>query len=240
MDALPSSSPTLESLLNPSVVEVRSEVPVMREQMIFEAACSLGARGGLSDQSQKIRKSLELQSAALDKFNFQPLMTREGMLPPVVTEEQDSIRQEGEKDKRSARVIYRMVQEARLVTIAPTWRDYLYVGLPEAGKVDMPHKSFYPANDAEKSVWKKAVNECWKAGVSQADGVFNENMARFERDYFGMIRYKMLAAHNMVESLKVGTEIKPVSGNRTEIIIDDQRYRILGSGGLVPDNGKWK
>jgi len=238
MDALPAN--TLESLLNPAKIEVRNPVPQIREQMIWEAACSLGARGGLADRSQTIRATLERLSSKLDRLSFQPLMTKEGMLPPVVSEEIDSVRQEGEKDKRAAGVIYRMVHEAQLVMIAPTWRDYFFSGFPAEVKVEMPHKSFFPANEGEKVVWVKAVTECWKSGVLQADSIFNENASRFDRDYVGMLRYKHLARQGMGESLKVGTDIREVSGNKTEMVIDDQRYRILGSGGLVPDAGKWK
>lgn len=237
MDAIP---PNLESLLNPSVAEVKTVVPHMREQMIWEAACSLGARGGMASQSKFISDTLDSQASSMDRLSFQYFMTSEGMLPPVVTEERDSIRQEGDKDKRSAGVIYRMVREARLVTIAPTWRDYLYAGLTAETFVEMPHKSFNPANEEEKSVWRRAVTECWKAGVAQADGVFDENLSRFERDFTGTVRYRMLAARNMTEGLKIGTEVKASSGSRTELVIDDQRFRILGSGGLIPDSGKWK
>lgn len=237
MDALP---PNLEMLLNPAVAEVRSTVPRMREQMIWEAACSLGARGGLANRTLEIRKALDARAPQLDRFSFQPFMTTEGMLPPVIAEERDPVRQEGDKDKRSASFIYRMVREARLVTIAPTWRDYLFAGLVQDVSVEMPHKSFNPANAAEKEIWRRAVTECWSAGVAQADGVFNENMSRFERDYYGTIRYKMLAGRGMVEGLRVGTEFRAVSGNSTEIIIDDQRYRITGAGGLIPDSRRWK
>lgn len=237
MDALP---PSLDSLLAPSYVESRDAVPRLREQMIWEASCSLGARAGLANRSREIQAQLEVNAPQLDRMSFQPFMTSEGMLPPVISEERDPVRQEGEKDKRAAGFIYRMVREARLVTVAPTWRDYLFAGLSSQVKVEMPHKTFTPTNDAEKAVWRKAVTECWGAGVAQANGVFEENLFRFERDYYGSIRYKMLASRGMVETLKVGAEYKPVTGSRTEIVIDDQRYRITSAGGLVPDAGKWK
>lgn len=237
MDAQP---PSLDSLLSPAAAEVRSAIPRMREQMIWEAACSLGARGGLAHRSHEIHAQLEERAPQLDRLSFQPFMTSEGLLPPVISEERDSIRLEGERNKRAAGTIYRVVREARIVTMAPTWRDYLFAGLPLEVKVEMPHQSFNPANSAEKTVWRQAVNECWKAGVAQADGVLEENFFRFERDYYGSIRYKMLVSNGMYEGLKIGAEYTPVSGSRTEIIIDDQRYRITNAGGLVPDAGKWK
>lgn len=238
MDGLP--PPSLDALLNPTVVEVRSAVPQMREQMIWEAACSLGARGGLVERSAQIKSLVDARAAQLDRLTFQPFMSPEGMLPPVVTEEVESVRQEGERDKRAAGVIYRMVREARFVTVAPTWRDYLFAGLVFNGKVEMPHKSFLPSNDEEKKVWQKAVKDCWGAGVAQADGIITENLARFEREYTGMVRYKYLVARGMAENPKLGAEVRPVSGNRYEIVVDDQRFRITGAGGLVNDAGRWK
>lgn len=237
MDALP---PNLDVLLNPSVAEVRSQIPHLRQKMLWDAGCSVGARGGLAHRSEHLRSVLEAQAPQLDRLSFQPFMTSEGMLPPVITEERDSIRQEGTKDKRAAGFIYRMVSEARLVTVAPTWRDYLFAGLAGGTQVEMPDKVFLPVSGDEKAIWKRAVSECWQAGVAQADGIFTENLARFERDYYGMIRYKMLASRGMVEGLKVGTDFRAVSGNSQEMVVDDHRIRIFGAGGLVPDERKWK
>ncbi len=92
MDALP---PSLDALVNPVVVESRAgDVPRMREQMLRDAACSLGLRGGLANRSTGILKFLDEGGGVLDRFTFQPFMSSEGMLPPVVVEEIDATRQE--------------------------------------------------------------------------------------------------------------------------------------------------
>ena len=238
MDALP---PSLDALVNPVVVESRAgDVPRMREQMLRDAACSLGIRGGLANRSTGILKFLDEGGVILDRFTFQPFMSSEGMLPPVVVEEIDATRQEGSYNKRSASVIYRMIKDAQFVMVAPTWRNYLYSGLSSSLKVEMPHKALMPSNSAEQAVWKSEVTRCWNMGIAQADAIFDENMSRFERDYLGMARYKMLVGRGMAENIKVGKDIREVTGSRTELIVDDQRYRITDPGGLVSDRTKWK
>ena len=240
MDTIPVD---LEKLLNPtpSAYVLKSEVPEMRAKMLRDAACSLGVRGGLNWRSQDIRRSLELSSGSLDKFSFQSFVTADGMLPPVVTEQQDVVKQDDSLSKRSAGVIYRMIQPARLVMQTPTWRDYLYVGLADlSGRIEMPHESLLPVSDGEKTVWRAAVQECWSTGVAQADVVFEENLNRLKRDYAGMIRYRMLLANGMADQIVVASETRPVAGDSQEMAIDSRTVSITRSGALQPDQSKWK
>lgn len=239
MDSLPAD---LNALVSPPAISVSvDDIPELRGRFLSDAACSLGARGGLAKRASQIRLEIEGSKSLLDQsFNFQTVLLGGGMLPPVVTEARDAVRQDGPGVIRFAGAIYRIVAAERLVTVAPSWRDYLYVGLVSADRVDAPHDAFLPKTAAEKQIWSRTVVDCWEKGVSQANMVFKMNLDRLNRDYEGMIRYRLLVAKGMFVPPSVGVEQQRVGGDASHLVVDDQTYRISSGGRFQFDGGKWK
>lgn len=239
MDALPAD---LSALAAPvAVIAKEVDIPEIRQRLLLEAACSVGARGGLAARSQEIRGKLASKAADLDRiFSFQTVMLPSSLLPPVITEALESVRQDDGRTIRYAGAIYRIVEPERLVTVAPTWRDYLYTGLTDAATVEMPHDSMLPKTQAERDKWSRNVKDCWAKGVAQADTILQMNLDRIQRDFTGMLRYRLLALKGMVVEPRVGVERQATSGNGSELVIDDQTFRISTGTRFQLEDRKWK
>nr|WP_323129540.1 type IV secretory system conjugative DNA transfer family protein [Klebsiella pneumoniae] len=58
--------------------------------MLNDAAHTIGFRGGKAERAKEIRAALENQRSNLDyMYSFQPLISSEGYLPPVIAEAKD-------------------------------------------------------------------------------------------------------------------------------------------------------
>lgn len=238
MDALPVD---LQTLVNPPAAVVRQEeIPVLRSEMLRTAACSLGARGGLLARSKAIRAEVERNRPILERYRFQSVMLTGGMLPPVISEAREAVKQDSPKLRRIAGVVYRIEAPERFVTVAPTWRDYVFRGLPDGGTVEAPPPNFLPKGDAEQEFWRKTVTSCWTKGFEQADQIFDINMSRLERDFSGMLRYKQLVVSGMIVPPKMGVERQASSGSATELVVEDEVHSIVGTSAFQKDPAKWK
>ncbi|WP_264766462.1 type IV secretory system conjugative DNA transfer family protein [Klebsiella pneumoniae] len=64
--------------------------PIVTGSMLNDAAHTIGFRGGKAERAKEIRAALENQRSNLDyMYSFQPLISSEGYLPPVIAEAKD-------------------------------------------------------------------------------------------------------------------------------------------------------
>jgi len=239
-DTLPA---TLDALINPSVKNDSKvpEVSAVRAKALRDTAFSVGARGGLLYQSKQIMAGINHESVDLDRiFQFGALQLKSGVLPPVITVANDAVESRGLFTLHVAGEIYRIKVPARFVTAMPSWRDYLYVGLKEGETVEAPHSSLLPKGPGEREIWVRSVKEGWKAGVMQANEIYEANVSRLKRDFNGMIRYKMLYVKGMITAPEVAGTTAVAAGNGDELSVNDSIYRITGSSKLETDSRKWK
>jgi defect-in-organelle-trafficking protein DotC len=214
---------------SPGAAVVPTDTLSARQRAVQEAACSIGARGGLASAGARISKWLESRADTLDaKFPFGILLLRDGVLPAVVTESRDLVSQDrGQDSIRYGKLQYRMVEQARFVTVTPTWRDYLYAGLPSsAERVTLPASGLLPRDSDEKSVWTEAVRRCWSDGEAQAKAIEDLNFNRFERDYAGMTRFRILVQRGVITAPVVSTQIAEAIRKAGELTLDDVTKRI--------------
>lgn len=239
MDAVPAQ---LEALTAP-VAEIRQavDIPPLRVKMLYDAACSAGARGGLSARGKAIQEELDRKASVLDRlYPFQAVMLSNGLLPPVISEALDNVKQEVPNAIRYAGAVYRIEAPERFVTVAPTWRDFLLRGLGGEESIKLPQADFMPKSSAERTLWKNVVTECWDKGVAQADAIFDLNYSRLERDFKGMVRYRLLAVRGMVNEPRVGIDRKASGGNGNELIVDDQLFQVTAPVDFRRDAAKWR
>lgn len=239
MDGLP---PNLDALMSPPAIESAATAESdARARLMSEAACSIGARGGLSARADAIRRSLDARASELDRaYPFQTVMLSGMVMPPVISEALRSVRQDDGQTVRFAGAIYRIIAPEHLVTVAPTWRDYLYEGLTVEGKIELPHASLLPKSSDDKAVWQQSVKACWAKGVDQANSIFSLNLAHLTQDFSGMLRYKLLSVKGMVSDPRYSVERHPTAGNGRELIVDDQTYRITAGSRFQLEDRKWK
>lgn len=212
----------------------------IRFDAVRDTALALGSRAGMLARAEEINVSLRSREADLDRiYNFTTLFLREKVMPPVVVEARDSVTQDTDRMLRTADRIYRIDIPERLVTVVPTWRDYLYTGLIAAEPVGQPHAALLPRDENERAVWERGVEEGWSAGQRQADAVFDANMARLRRDYEGMLRYMLLLARGMITKPAVAASHSVVTGDSKEMKVNDTVYAITKSSGLVTKPESW-
>lgn len=210
----------------------------LRVAALKQAALTLGAQAGLAWRSKKIDAELEKKATYLRNiFNFDALILDHNVLPPVLTEGDQTLNLNDPQTIRLASKTYKIVQNAQFVTAPPTWRTYLFM---DYNKPELPDKTLLPENAAEQQVWQQEIQVGWESGVRQADTIYAENLAELRRDYEGMILYRKLLAKHMVTPPYVATTRLGVTGDKNQININDQVLRISALSALQTDPQKWK
>lgn len=238
-------APDLEALKRYSApasqVEQNEQVTAIRAANLRDAALSVGAHGGLVHQSKNLVESFEKRATYLDKiFQFSALMLRDQVFPPVILEAKDALVQNEANLLHIGGTVYRIDKAERFISVIPSWRSYLYIGLLMDETIEAPPPARLPRNDIERQVWASAVEEGWLAGVEQANDAFRANVQRLRRDFEGMALYRILLYQGMISETRVASSRKEASGNDTELIVNDTVYMITDNSKLIPNAKKWK
>ncbi len=241
VEILPDPNEELESLesLRGDVRTVDDEEDnnSIRLEAVQDTARSLGARSGLAYRGEEINDSLFEEEDQLDAiFSFHALLLGDNILPPVLVESRDSLVVSTPNLLRVADRNYRIIKQARFVTLAPTWRDYLQM---DERRPPLPDESLWPKTDEEREVWAEYVEIGWFDGIAQADLIYTENLARLKRDYQGMVRYRMLLAQNMVSAPQVAHRELGITGGGEEMAINDRTLTIEALPALRADSKTW-
>ena len=214
-----------------------NEVNPIRYAAIQQAATSLGARGGLAWEARNIDAALRCESIFLDQvFDFNQLLLNHNVLPPVLVESENNLNLDDNDTLRIATKTYRIIRPARFVTAPPNWRDYLWMRF---SRPKLSDRSLLPQNQAEASVWNHFISKGWLRGNQQALDIFTENLNRLKRDMIGMILYRKLLTQHMVSAPFVARADLGVTGNGTQLRINDQVLRITAQSQLQPNPKKW-
>ena len=234
------SAPSIEDLMSYS--NNVDDIDASKLDAIRENGIKAGIQGGMIARSGEIVKELQSRSPELDRvFGFQVLVSREGYLPAVIEETNLKVETKGAAQRiEYAGVIYKVVALARFVRVAPTWRDYLLVGIGDSRlKVDQLPEAIRPKTDTEKAVWKSAVKQGWQQGIEQADDIFQENLARLKRDYLGMVRYLYLYKKGMVRKPVLAESPDGVHITADEIAIGTGAKSIEVPARMEQDQALW-
>lgn len=217
----------------------KARMGTIRGQSIRDTALSVGARGGLAWRAAQINRVLLKHENMLYRlFNFNSMLLDKNVLPPVLIEGRNTLSLGGTDTIRIADRTYQILSQARFVTAAPMWRDYLWLAYTSP---ETPDRSLLPRNREERLIWKKYVEEGWRAGIQQAELIFKENMARLKRDFEGMIRYRALLAQNMVSPPFVAQLDMGITGGGSDLTVNDRVLRITAFPTLKNDGGQqWK
>ncbi len=223
------AEPSAEPLFNTTQI---------RTKALQDTAMSLGAQGGLATSSQRINARLEKDKWYLETiYNFNGMMLSHGVLPPVLVQGDSSLNLADPTTIRIADKTYKIIAQARFATTPPNWREYLWMSY---NKPEIPHKFMMPRNDEEGRIWKKAINLGWAKGNEQAANIFQQNLARLKRDYNGMILYRKLLQQHMVSAPYVSRTELGVTGDGSDMRINDQVLRITELPRLQTNSDNWK
>lgn len=215
-----------------------TDVNAIRYAAIQEAASSLGARSGLAWQARNIDFALQAESTFIDQvFDFNQLLLDHNVLPPVLSENDDSLNVDNDDTLRIASKTYRILRPARFVTAPPNWRDYLWM------RYDRPkvtNRALLPQSPSEAEVWNHYFKKGWVEGIQQANNIFVDDLNRLKRDMIGMILYRKLLAENMVSPPYVAKAQLGITGDATQLRINDQVMRITAQSELQPNPKQWQ
>lgn len=195
-----SAPPTLLTLqqLVPKNDAVPEGTSTLRYDTLREVAHTLGVQAGVRHRYEIINARLHEQRRSLDRlFDFRPFLLHDGRVaPPVIDRTDGAYRLASTIEAHQTQATYRIERDARLITRAPDWRDYLVHSYPA---FTAPDDAVLPRNAAERRIWATAAEAGFWAGVAQAEALFDAHLARLRRDYLGMAQFTLLALQGVVE-----------------------------------------
>lgn len=204
---------------------------LLRERMLREAAGTVAFQKSLAATYAALLDHVREKAAVLDRlFNFQALLVRGRALPPVVRWMGPSATFHDDQSATFVEASYRIEAPARIVSVAPTWRDYLETDF-EAFE---PRPDTLPENDAEREVWREGVRIGWEEGRRQAREIFDLNLSRLVADFRGMLRFRMLAKDGMVGMPRLAEgDLGVRVGDRT-LNVNETVFRITVPASFLP------
>lgn len=229
----------LQAMANARTLETQKKVAIgrIRETGLKEIALSLGAQSGLAWHAKIIDEQMVRQARTLDAvFDFNGLILEHNILPPVLLEGRNTFNLADTQTIRISDRTYKVAKQARFITAPPNWRQYLWM---DYKKPELPHLSLLPKTRVERELWCFYVEKGWRQGVDQADVIFEENVARIKEDFKGMILYRKLLAMNMISPPFVSHLDLGVTGDGSEMHIDDRVLRITALPSLNVNSKDW-
>jgi defect in organelle trafficking protein DotC len=223
----------------------KPELGKASREAMRESALGYGARAGLSRRTWETSAYLEGRASYLDRvWNFGALMIpiRGGaavVVPPVIEVGGESVAvDEGGQSANVVQRSARILQDARVVGITPTWRGYLSRSWnPDPG---LPDPILLPRNEEEKRTWIEHMRQGWGLGIEQADAIYEADLAAMNRDFRGMVLYRELVASGLIKELYLAEADLGVTGGGPEMKIGERTVRITTPASLSADMTKWR
>jgi defect-in-organelle-trafficking protein DotC len=235
-------SPSLDYALNPtSKLPKEASISNVRRTALINAAQTVGLRAGQYDEGKRIIARLEKRAAALDRmYNFNLLLIDNNTLPPVIVESNNNIAQDSPALLRVIGKIYRIEEKERLVSVAPTFRDYLLPGLVVRGEDMKPEDALLPRDDAERALWQTTVRAAYEEGKKVATETYTINFNRMERKFYGMALYKSVVKDGLLTPTVSAVTSRVVSGGGDQMYLDDSLRQITRNASFNPNSQQWK
>ena len=215
-------------------------VSLVRRSILTDAAQRLGTQAGLADQSKVIMAEIERRADSLDqRYRFQQLIMDAALLPPVIVETKDAVSLEASV-MRVAKSTYRIEEPPRFVDVAPTWRDWLWLGLAGLTTPTGVESDSAPKDAGERELWAKELRRSYAEGEALARKIFETNLATLNRTYDGMRTYYDLYARRMVSApvLVASTDVVTKDDENT-ISVGSTVFRVTVNPGFVDNPAQW-
>lgn len=226
---------------SPSVTaKAIAEVVPLRADMLRDAAMALGVRAGMSAKSKKYFADIESRKIELDRqYRFSYVLTDSGVfVPPVIVEAKDSLAGNAET-LRITKSIFKVLRRGRLQPYPPTWRDYLYVGLNVVDPEE-PSEAVRPKGENELLLWRTSFDKGYASGESAADVIYEQNVARLDRDYMGMYRYTALKNDGLMTAEVITASHAAAKENSpADMSVDETTYRLSRQPEFKADPTSW-
>jgi defect-in-organelle-trafficking protein DotC len=231
----------LRSPLASAEASAISAIVPLRGDMLRDAAMALGVRAGIAAKSRKYFSDIEARKIDLDRqYRFSFVLTDSGVfVPPVIVEARDSLAGNAET-LRITKAIYQIVKRGKLQPYPPSWRDYLFVGL-NAIDPEEPSEAIKPKGENEMLLWRASFDKGYVSGESTADAIYEQNVARLDRDYLGMYRYTALKDRGLMTAEVITASHAAAKENSpSDMSVDETTYRLSRQPEFKADASTWR
>lgn len=210
----------------------------LRVKSLKDSSMSIGAQAGLAWASGHINKKLEHDRKHLDSiYNFNGMMLSHGVIPPVLEAGDNTLNLADPNTIRVSDRTYKIVKQAQFSTTAPNWREYLWLSY---SKPELPDSTLLPKTNEEQAIWRDGIRAGWQKGIEQSYSIFQQNLARLKRDFNGMALYRKLLQEKMISPPFVSRTELGVTGNGSDMRVNDQVLRIVELPKLQTNSSHWK
>lgn len=217
----------------------KSRVPTMRAEVLRDVALRIGTSHSLNHYYSRLyAENIKPREAELDRiYNFEALAISPGVMPPVLSQNFSHYELNSDNMVTISDQDYKIEEPARMVSTYPSWRDYLFFDFKPA---EVPATNFLPKTQGERLIWDEYVEKGWNEGRQQAMDVYNQAKARLDRDYQGMILYKIALANGQITPTVVASSNMGVTGDGKSISINKRVINITNQSEFIVDQSKWK
>lgn len=220
------------------VVELADE---RRNSAMRDAALAYGMQSGLVRRAFEIRSLLDRHARQLDRvYRFDRLLIeRDGFLiaPPAIAETTAAF-QRGPQGMRAAtaRRVLRIERQSEVLGGPPGWRGYFERSWEKPRR---PSEVLFPRTDEEIGRWRTWVREGWEDGVRLAEDSFAADLERLNRDFVGIVNWRILEAQRIVTSPDLAVMSRSVVGGGDEMRLDEREITVRAHARLNPVTSDW-
>ncbi len=195
----------------------------LRDRMVRDAARTISFQKAVALRYAELNRACEERADLLGSiFSFSSLLIDGHILPPVLGFAGPVHTLHDADSASSVDETYIIRSQARLVSTAPSWRDYLTQHF-DALEI---RPECLPKTSKERTIWQDAVKSGWSQGTAQAEEVFQQNMDRLTADYRGMLRFTMLHKRGLVSLPVMARGHIPIRVGKTTLDINQTVFRL--------------
>ena len=161
-----------------------------------KTALVYGASLGWRWEAVRINETLKRDEHSLDMvFDFTPFMLSGHVLVPAIDASNNNFYVQSPSAATAFAKRFRIIEPARIVSIPPSWREFLLLDVPPTHKVA---GAIMPRNSKERKIWRKGVKDGWAFGAALADKNETIGLRELRRSVIGRVRYMELLHNHMV------------------------------------------
>jgi defect-in-organelle-trafficking protein DotC len=173
----------------------RLRMETLRTDTLRKTALQYGTQMGLHWRTEKLNQILKKHEGGLDSVSFTSFLENGHVLVPSIIK---STANESYSGNTLTKVFasYTVDEEAKIVSAAPTYRDYL---IHDYKKPRPVHAALKPRTNDESISWLAASKEGFELGVKQANEIYYDALQEMEMDISGRIMYLSMKALDMIK-----------------------------------------
>lgn len=236
-------SATLEKLIQAKPGQQVKKITPVRAAVLKSTAQTLGTQTGLIERSVEIMNEIDARKRQMESsFRFGDMVIGAGVLPPVIVRGDNAVAVT-DSAMRVAGSVYRIIEPARFFSGAPSWRDWLLMGLvTEEEAPAMPtNEQLLPRDADERAFWAQEVRKAYIEGRAQAQEIFEHNLSQLEQTYLGMRTFYELYHRNMVSAPVIAKSQEVVTqDDPNTIVVGDTLFRITQPSHFNTKVSDWK